>query len=206
MSQSASSRHFDRLTQSAAALSRGAVWAGGALTLASVFLICFDVIARKFFGYTVGGADELSSYAFAISTTWSLAFALMQRANVRVDVIYQYFPPRLAAFVDWIAIVALAVFIVMLTRYAFDVVNTSVIQRSAANTPLATPLWIPQGLWFVGLVWMVVVLALMLLRASIALVKGDVTTVHQLIGVRTSKEEAQEEAEAGERMVRGDRP
>lgn len=206
MSHLASSRQLDRLTQSAAALSRGAVWVGGALTLASVFLICFDVIARKFFGYTVGGADELSSYAFAISTTWSLAFALMQRANVRVDVIYQYFPPRLAAFVDWIAIVSLAVFIVMLTRYAFDVVNTSVIQRSAANTPLATPLWIPQGLWFVGLVWMVVVLALMLLRASIALVKGDVTTVHQLIGVRTSKEEAQEEAEAGERMVRGDRP
>ncbi len=205
MSQSASSSQFDRLTQAAAALSRGAVWVGGTLTLASVFLICFDVIARKFFGYTVGGADELSSYAFAISTTWSLAFALMQRANVRVDVIYQYFSPRIAAFVDWLAIVALAVFIVLLTRYAFDVVNTSVMQNSAANTPLATPLWIPQGLWFVGLVWMVVVIALMLLRASIALVKGDVATVHQLIGVRTSKEEAKEEAQAGERMVRGER-
>lgn len=206
MSQSAPSSQFDRLTQIAAALSRAAVWVGGSLTLASVFLICFDVIARKFFGYTVGGADELSSYAFAISTTWSLAFALMQRANVRVDVIYQLFSPRIAAIVDWFAIVALSVFIVMLTRYAFEVVNTSVIQRSAANTPLATPLWIPQGLWFVGLCWMVVVLALMLLRASTALVKGDVGIVHHLIGVRTSIEEAQEEAEAGERMVRGDRP
>lgn len=204
MSHPAPSSQFDRLTQAAAALSRAAVWVGGALTLASVFLICFDVIARKFFGYTVGGADELSSYAFAISTTWSLAFALMQRANVRVDVIYQYFSPRLAALVDCIAVVALAVFIVMLTRYAFDVVNTSIVQNSAANTPLATPLWIPQGLWFVGLCWMIVVLALMLTRASIALVKGDLTTVQHLIGVRSSKEEAEEEAEAGERMVRGE--
>jgi len=205
MSQSAPSSQFDRLTQAAAALSRAAVWVGGALTLASVFLICFDVIARKFFGYTVGGADELSSYAFAISTTWSLAFALMQRANVRVDVIYQHFSPRVAALVDWLAIVALAVFIVLLTRYAFDVVNTSIVQNSAANTPLATPLWIPQGLWFVGLCWMVVVLALMLLRASVALVKGDISTVRHLIGVRSSKEEAEEEAEAGERMVKGER-
>jgi len=205
MSQAAPSSQFDRLTQTAAALSRGAVWVGGALTLASVFLICFDVIARKFFGYTVGGADELSSYAFAISTTWSLSFALMQRANVRVDVIYQYFSPRVAAFVDWIAIVALAIFIVMLTRYAFDVLNTSIVQNSAANTPLATPLWIPQGLWFIGLCWMVVVLALMLLRASLAFVKGDIATVHQLIGVRSSKEEAKEEAEAGERLIREER-
>ena len=205
MSQAAPISQFDRLTQAAAALSRGAVWVAGALTLASVFLICFDVIVRKFFGYTVGGADELSSYAFAISTTWSLSFALMQRANVRVDVIYQYFSPRVAAFVDWIAIVALAVFIVMLTRYAFEVMNTSIVQNSAANTPLATPLWIPQGLWFIGLCWMVVVLALMLLRASIALVKGDIKTVHQLIGVRSSKEEAKEEAEAGERLIREER-
>ncbi|WP_313301922.1 TRAP transporter small permease [Diaphorobacter sp.] len=187
------------------ALSRVAVWAGGALTIASVLLISFDVLARKFFGFNTGGADELSSYAFAISTSWALAFATLQRANVRVDVLYQKLPLRLSAFLDWISLVALGVFMTFLTWYAMDVVSASWVQKSAANTTLATPLWIPQGLWFVGLVWMCIVLALMLVRASTALVTGDIKTVQAICGVRSAQEEADEEAAAGERLVHAER-
>src|SRR5690606_41336840 len=82
-------RALGALLRRAEFFSRVAVWAGGALTVASVLLISFDVLARKFFGFTTGGADELSSYAFAISTSWALAFATLQRANVRVDVLYR---------------------------------------------------------------------------------------------------------------------
>ncbi|MFG1461967.1 TRAP transporter small permease [Xanthobacter sp. DSM 24535] len=185
-------------------LSRGAVWFGGALTIASVLLISFDVLCRKFIGWTTGGADELSSYAFAISTSWSLAFATLQRANVRVDVLYQYMPVRVAAVLDWLSLVALGTFMGVLTYYAYDVVGTSIAQNSHANTPLATPLFIPQGLWFLGLVFMCVILAMMLLRASVALVTGDIETVKSIAGVRSTQEEAEEEAAAGERMVKGD--
>jgi TRAP-type C4-dicarboxylate transport system permease small subunit len=192
------------LYRRAAILSHVAVWFGGALTLASVLLICFDVLARKFFNFTTGGADELSGYAFAISTSWALAFATLQRANVRVDVLYQRLPVRLSAIMDWISIVALAVFMSYLTYYAYGVAQTSWNQHSAANTPLATPLWIPQGLWALGLIWMCIVLALMLLRSSIALVTGDLDTVKAICGLRSAVEEAEEEAAAGERMVRGE--
>lgn len=186
-------------------LSRLAVWAGGALTLASALLISFDVLARKFLGFNTGAADELSSYAFAISTSWALAFATLQRANVRVDVLYQLLPVRLSAVLDWLSVVALGVFMGELTWYAMDVVTSSWTQNSAANTTLATPLWIPQGLWFIGLVWMCVVLALLLVRASVALVTGDVATVKEVCGVRSAQEEASDEAAAGERLVRAER-
>ncbi|TCT07754.1 TRAP transporter small permease subunit [Aquabacter spiritensis] len=191
------------LMRAAETLARAAVWVGGALTIASVLVVCVDVLARKFLGWTVGGADELSSYAFAISTTWSLAFAALQRANVRVDVIYQYLPVRVSAVLDWLALVALGTFMGFLTYYAYDVVAASVAQGSRANTPLATPLVVPQGLWYLGLVFMCVVLALMLVRASVALVTGDIATVKALAGVRSAQEEAAEEAASGERMVRG---
>ncbi|WP_414472165.1 TRAP transporter small permease subunit [Microvirga sp. M2] len=184
-------------------MSRWAVWFGGALTIGSVLLISFDVIVRKLFGFSTGGADELSSYAFAISTSWALAFATLQRANVRVDVIYQYLPVRLSAILDWLSLVALGVFMVMLTYYAYDVAATSWAQNSAANTPLATPLYIPQGLWLLGLIWMCLVLALMLLRASAALVTGRIHDVKAIAGVRSTQEEAEDEAAAGERMVKG---
>ncbi|CAB3830563.1 TRAP transporter small permease subunit [Achromobacter anxifer] len=204
MTQSEHFRLLGGLLRRAEHFSRWAVWAGGGLTVASVLLISFDVLARKFLGFTTGGADELSSYAFAISTSWALAFATLQRANVRVDVVYQYMPVRVAAVLDWISMVALSVFMVYLTYYAFEVVQTSWGQKSAANTPLATPLWIPQGLWALGLAWMCVTVALMLARASAALVTGDIELVKSICGVRSAQEEADEEAAAGERMVKGE--
>ena len=194
----------ERLLRRANALSLGAAWFGGAITLASVLLICFDVLVRKFFGFTTGGADELSGYAFAIRTSWSLAFVVLHRGNVRVDALYQLLPVRVSAVLDWLSLVALGVFMVFLTYYASFVVDTSWTQSSAANTPLATPLWIPQGLWFLGLVWMCLVLALMLVRASVALVTGDIPTIKGLCGVRSAEEEAEEEAETGARLVKGE--
>ncbi|SEP83812.1 TRAP-type mannitol/chloroaromatic compound transport system, small permease component [Faunimonas pinastri] len=192
------------LSRRAEALARYAVWFSGALTLASVLLISVDVLARKFLGRNTGAADELSSYAFAISTSWSLAFATLQRANVRVDVLYQRLPVRLSAVLDWLSLVAMGVFMAFLTYYALGVVQASWDQHSTANTPLATPLYIPQGLWFLGLLFMCLILALMLLRASVALVTGDLDTVREICGVRSTREEAEDEAEAGERMVRGE--
>lgn len=193
-----------RLIDAATSLSRGAVYAGGAITIASVLLISFDVIARKFLGFTTGGADELSSYAFAISTAWAMSFATLQRANVRIDFIYQHLPVRLAALLDWIALVTLAVFAAVLTRYAYEVLAASWIQGSHANTPLATPLWIPQGMWFLGFAWFCVVLALMLVRASTALVTGDIAALQALCGVRSSEQEAEEEAASGERIIQSE--
>ena len=163
------------------------------------------MLARKFLGFTTGGADELSSYAFAISTSWALAFATLQRANVRVDVLYERLPVRVSAFLDWLSLVALGVFMVFLTWHAYSVAETSFVRNAAANTPLATPLWIPQGLWVLGMVWMCVVLALMLTRASVAMVTGDLATVKALCGVISAQEEAEEGALEGERIIQGER-
>jgi TRAP-type C4-dicarboxylate transport system permease small subunit len=184
---------------------RCAVLASGALTIASVLLITVDVLLRKFVGWTVGGSDELSGYAFAISTTWSLAYATLQRANVRVDVIYQYLPVRVSAVLDWLSLACLGVFIGFVTYYGYGVVADSISNNSQANTPLGTPLAIPQGLWFAGLVFMCLILALMLVRASVALVTGDIDMVKAIAGVRSTQEEAEEEAAAGERLIEGER-
>lgn len=189
------------LLQKASALSRGATWVAGSLTLASALYITVDVILRKLTSSSLGGSDELSGYAFAISITWALSFATLQRANIRIDALYQHLPTRLCALLDWLALVTLAVFIVYLTRYAGEVALTSWTRNASANTTMGTPLWIPQMLWVIGLGWFCIVLALMLLRASLALVTGDLMTVQSIAGIRSTKEEAQEEAESGRRMI-----
>lgn len=196
---------LNRLLSWATSLSRIAIWVAGGLTLVSALYITADVITRKYMGFALGGSDELSGYAFAISISWALSFATLQRANIRIDALYQLLPPRLCAVLDWVALVALAVFIAYLTRYAGDVALVSWTRNATANTVMATPLWIPQFLWVAGLIWLCVVLALMLIRSSVALITGDIDTVRALCGIRSTQEEASEEAEAGEKMVLGGR-
>ena len=186
-------RFLDRLLAITERVSRAAVFVGGALLLASAFLVSFDVLARKLFGVTMGGADELSGYAFAIGTTWALAFTLLQRANVRVDALYALLPVRVCAVLDVLALITLGAFLALLTWHAALVLETSISFDARATTPLATPLWIPQTLWVAGFVLFLFTLAPLLLRATLALFTGDLATVRRLAGARSAAEDAADE-------------
>jgi hypothetical protein len=67
------------------------------------------------------------------------------------------------------------------------------------------PLWIPQLLWFGGLAWMGVVLGLLMARSGLALLNGDLAAVQRWCGIRSAREEAGDEADAGLRIVQGER-
>ena len=55
-----------------------------------------------------------------------------------------------------------------------------------------SPLWIPQSLWLLGLLFFVVVIVLLLARSIIALARGEYSTVARLIGTRSVDEEVAE--------------
>ncbi|HEX6959292.1 MAG TPA: TRAP transporter small permease [Ferrovibrio sp.] len=185
---------LDRWLGLADRLSRYAIWFGGALVLASAFLVSVDVLMRKIFLVTMGGSDELSGYAFAIGTAWALGFTLLRRANVRVDALYARLPAALCAVLDIVALLSLALFLGILTWQAWSVLNTSLAFDAHATTPLQTPLWIPQSLWLIGFGLFIFTLVPLLLRALLALLSGDLPTVRSLAGARTIEEDAADEA------------
>lgn len=175
-------------------LSLRAVWAGGALLLLAAITVSVDVLARKLFTVSLGGADELSGYAFAIGTAWAFAFALLRRANVRVDALYQHLPLKLCALLDILALLALGAFVAYLAYYGFQVLETSWSLSAKSNSALKVPLWIPQSLWFAGLALFIGTLVLLLARSLTALAAGDWSTIHALVGARSIQEDAEEEA------------
>lgn len=185
---------LDRWLALADRFSRYAIWIGGALVLASAFLVSIDVLLRKLLLVSLGGADELSGYAFAIGTTWALAFTLLRRANVRVDALYIHLPQLLCAILDILALLVLGLFIALLTWQAYAVLETSLAFNARATTPLATPLWMPQVLWLAGLCIFIFTIVPLLLRALFALLGGDLATVRRLAGARTVEEDAADEA------------
>jgi TRAP-type mannitol/chloroaromatic compound transport system permease small subunit len=197
----AAGRWLDPALRLADRIALRAVWIGGALLLAAAALVSVDVTIRKLFRLSVGGADELSGYAFAIGVAWAFPFALLRRANVRIDALYQHMPARIAAALDLVALVALAVFVTVLTRYAWEVVAGSWNLGALSNSQLKMPLWIPQGLWFLGLALFFATTAMLTLRTALALVSGDLATVRKYAGARSIQEEAADEAAYGKTLA-----
>ncbi len=185
---------IDRALSAAAALARWGVRGGGLLMLAAAVLVSVDVIMRRVLNMTTGGADELSGYAFAIGAAWSFAFVTLARINVRVDALYMHLPLPVAGVLDFLSLIALGTFGVVVARYGFDVVASSWNLSARSNSVLQVPLWIPQLIWWLGLLLFVVTLALLLLRSASLLARGDWRGLQGLIGARSAVEEAEAEA------------
>jgi TRAP-type mannitol/chloroaromatic compound transport system permease small subunit len=185
---------LDRWLALADRLSTLAVQLAGAMMLAAALLVGLDVLLRKTVLITLGGADELSGYAFAIGTTWALGFTLLRRANVRVDALYERLPLRVTSCLDILALLSLLVFVGYLTWRSALVLQDSLLFDTHSTTPLGTPMWIPQSLWVVGFFFFLFTIVPLLLRSVIALVAGDLPKVSQLAGAMTLEESAAEES------------
>ena len=186
-------RFLDTLLAGANRGSRAAALAGGGLILAAAVLVSVDVLLRKFANVTLGGADELSGYALAIGSTWSFAFVLLNRGNVRIDALYQHLPRPLAAVCDIAAVAALLGFVSVVAWYGWGVMAQSWAVHAHSNSALAVPLAIPQGLWFAGYAWFVLCAVALLLRACLPFFVADWASVNALIGARSIEEDAADE-------------
>ena len=180
---------LDWLLRRATWISRLGVWAGGLLLMAAVVMIVVEIVMRRTVGWSFRGATELSGYILAISSAWSFAFALQEKAHIRVDVLYVRLQPRWRAVLDLLALTLLGLFMLVLVQQAYGVLATSIARNSTANKPLATPMWIPQVLWWSGLTWFAIVTVLLWLRVLVALAGGDTARIQELAGSRTLEEE-----------------
>ena len=184
-----------RLQAVAERISRIGAIAGGALLLIAAVLICIDITTRYLFAWTLGGADELSGYALAISSAWGFSATLLHRSHIRIDTVYVRVGTRLRAVLDLVSLAVFAFFIALVTWYAWGVVWQSFTSDSHSLSEIEAPLVIPQGLWFAGLVFFVAVALLLLTRAVAAFLRGDLPTLFALIGSKSAVDEAQEEVE-----------
>jgi TRAP-type mannitol/chloroaromatic compound transport system permease small subunit len=186
---------LDRLSHLARKVARAGAWFGGALLIAAAFLVGVEVVIRKAFSLTIGGADELSGYALAISTSWALAFTLLERAHIRIDSLYTHLPTRLCALLDIAGLALLIALFALITWHGYGVFLTSYRLGAHSLSPLSTPVVIPQLIWVLGFAMFLVIATLLLVRALVLLIAGDAPAVVRLIGSRSVSEEV--EAELG---------
>jgi TRAP-type C4-dicarboxylate transport system permease small subunit len=184
---------MNRLLHAAERVSYWGAIFGGVLLLLASLVIGIDVVLRKWFLLTLGGADELAGYALAISSAWGLAYALMRRVHIRIDSVYVLLPVRLCALLDVFSVLAFAAFFGVVLWYGYFVFEQSAISGSQSLSPLGTPLVIPQALWVAGLGEFVAIALLLLVRGTVLLLAGDAPAVQRLLGSRSAVEEVDEE-------------
>jgi TRAP-type C4-dicarboxylate transport system permease small subunit len=94
---------------------------------------------------------------------------------------------------NWISIVSLAAFAVFIGWVAFKVIGDTMAYRSTAQTPWATPLIWPQGVWYAGLVVFALVASGYAVRATWLLARGRIDTLNRDFHPKSAKEELKEE-------------
>ncbi len=187
---------MDALMEGMRRLTRLGLWFGGALVLAAAVLIGIDVVMRKFFAASIGGADELAGYALAIGAAWSLGAALLDRAHIRIDSLYVLFPTRLRLALDFLGLVLFVGFFGLIARHGWNVVAQSWSAGSRSQSALQTPTVLPQALWFLGLVVFLVVGVVLLAYALRLAARGEVAAVAAAIGTRSAQEDVEAEVQS----------
>lgn len=179
-------------------LARLLVWVGGAGLLAAALMVTVDVVLRDLLGMTIGGADEISGYVFAVSTALALPYAVLHRVNVRIDAFYVKLSARVRAVLDLVALSVLAVFAFPLTWWVFVMVRDSTALWTRSITPLRTPVAIPQSLWLAGLLLFCLTILLVFAASAQRLARGDAEAVNRLAGPLAPDDEAGEGPTAGQ--------
>jgi len=169
------------------------LWFGGALVLLAALLIGVDVVLRKFFDASIGGADELAGYALALGTTWALAATLLERAHIRIDSLYVLLTRPLRFTLDIAGLVLLVTFFALIAWHGASVVAQSWTAESRSQSALQTPLVIPQAIWLLGLIAFVAIGLLLLVHASMLAARGQRAAVAKLISTRSAEEEVDDE-------------
>lgn len=159
------------------------------MIISTAFLTSFEVLARKLANVSTGGADELSGYALAISSSWAMAFTLLRRAHVRVDALYARLPQGMRGWLDALGILSMTAFAATLTFYCAAVLRDTLALDAHANTTLGTPLWIPQGLWLAGLVLFTAISAMLSVLTLGALMTGNHDLIRRVAASRTTDED-----------------
>lgn len=117
----------------------GRFW--GLTILAVTFAVIYEVVARGVFGQGTLWSNETTIYLSATAYLIGGGYALLYHRHVRIDVVYQLFPPRVRARVDLLLFVFFLIYAGTLTWVGAQMAWTSFTQSETTGSPWNPPIW-----------------------------------------------------------------
>ena len=165
------------------ALSRASGYVAAVLVLGIAALIIAEIFCRTALNVSLSFAWEYAAYFFAVSIFLAAGFALRTGGYVRVMLLSQSVPPRLAYWLDVVATVAATMIAGVLAWALTAFAAKSWVSGSTSATIDETPLVYPQ--------------AAMAFGAALLTLQLVARTVRLLVGEPPEDEEAKQDFGAG---------
>lgn len=161
----------------------------GTVLMVVVVLTLTEIVLRQVMGRGLGGVDEISGYVMAGIAAWGFSYALVDRAHVRIDVATGRLPLAGRSIFDLLAMISVFGVAVLVSWYGWNVLSLSITRGSRANTPLETPLWIPQSIWFGGWAWLSLVSGILVICIVALMLSGRWRQIEDVAGVTSEVKE-----------------
>ena len=125
--------------------------AGWIFIFAAVFIFS-DVVTRTAFGFSSQATVEVTGFLLAVGMSWGFAFALKERAHVRIDVLLNKLPLRLRSSLHLLSFSLFLVFAsfcawrtiqVSLDSWEFGARSLSRLRNSPGLSPSLMGVWPP---------------------------------------------------------------
>ncbi|HVF64641.1 MAG TPA: TRAP transporter small permease [Casimicrobiaceae bacterium] len=175
--------------------------AAGWMFFACALFITFDVLARRYLGFSSKSTTEVTGYMLAFGMSWGLAHTLFERSHVRVDLFVNRVPLGLRRYLHVTALALLTVFAAYATYGAVALALESLDFGATDMSALRTPLVVPQALWAFGLAMLLVTVLELLLEAIVLSIAGNVADVDALVTSRSYEEESAEAIAAAQAVA-----
>ncbi len=170
-------------------ISQWLAWVGGALILGAAVLISLDVVVRALFRSTLFESFELSSYAFAIATSLGMAYTLVTKGHIRIEVIYNTLTLPIRAVLDVVVLLSLSAVTATWSYWCLQTVLQNAAMDAHSNSSLAMPLAVPQSLWWIGIAWFAVASWALTICGVVWLLQRRTEHLHRSLGVGSLQEE-----------------
>jgi len=165
----------------------------GYLCIALSIFVSIEVVLRKLFGRSLQGADELGGYALAITSTIAFCIALIGNNHIRIDIFHYRFSRMMQAILNWFAVISMVILAFLISMTSWQVLRETLEYGSTAPTPWATPLWIPQILWFSGTALFFFLSLIYFYKSTGLLLRGNWKQLREDYQPKSSSSEVEEE-------------
>lgn len=165
----------------------------GLVLLAACLFILVEIVMRRVAFGIFGGTDEISGYVMAGVASFAAGYALVERAHIRIDILHRRLPALGRTMLDILSLAGLFAVSIALLYHGGGVLAKSLSAGSTANTPLETPLWIPQLVWLLGWVWFALAALVLLVLTIRFAMKADWASAAAIAAPETDESAIQPE-------------
>ena len=135
-------------------------------------MLLVEVLTRYILRSPLSIAEELGGYLLVAITFMGLAYTWKERGHVRVTLLINRLPHKLAYLFRFITLLLATLFSIPLIKACYDLISDSLLFESRSGSWMRTPLAYPQTILLIGAVMLFLQLVAEIIKTIFAMGKS----------------------------------